>query len=64
MISNIYIHPLIVRGYRRFDCRSLWCPDPPQNGFEANAVLIHAPQFDGRLRMRGSYVLDLLGQFF
>ena len=64
MISNIHIYPLIVWGHRRFDRRSLWCPDSPQNGLKANTVFIHAPQLDAGLLMGGSHGLDLLGQFF
>ncbi len=64
MDKGIHLHPLIARGHRRFDRRSFWRPDPPQNGTQANAVLIHTPQFDGGLRMGGSHVLDLLGQVF
>src|SRR5213080_372777 len=64
MDKGIHIHPLIARGDRRCDGRSFWGPDPPQNGFEADTMLIHAPQFNARFPMSGSHVLDLLGQFF
>ena len=58
------VHPLIAWGHWRFDRRSFWGPDASENGFEANAMLIHTPQFDGGLRLGGSHCLDLLRQFF
>ena len=58
-----HIHPLITRGYWSHNRRSLWCPDPPQNGFEADAMLIHAPPFDALVRMGWLHGLNLLGQF-
>jgi hypothetical protein len=58
------IHPLIALSDWGFDGRSLWGPNPSKDRFEANAMLIHRPQFDDRLRVGVMYQGDLLGQFF
>lgn len=39
-------------------------PDTPQKGFEANAMLIHTPEFNGGVGMGRSDGFDLCGQFF
>jgi len=39
-------------------------PDPAQNGFESNAVLIKSPQFDRCFRSGLLYLLKRLREFF
>lgn len=58
------IHPFIALGHWSSDGGSFGCPDPPQNGLEANAVLIHTPQFNTCVRMGLLDGLDLFGQVF
>lgn len=64
MHKSVDIHPLVVRSNWRGNRRPFERPDPSQDRFEANAMLIHRPHFDARLRIRLLHGGDLLGQFF
>jgi len=58
------VHPFVALGYRGFDRRSLGSPDPSQDWFEADPMLIHRPELDAGL---GVVVLpqgELVRQFF
>src|SRR5579885_995499 len=58
------VHPFRALGYRGFDRRSLGSPDPSQDWFEADPMLIHRPELDAGL---GVVVLpqgELVRQFF
>lgn len=60
----IQIHPLIARAHHSPHSRAFACPDPPQDRFEPDAVLILAPQFNPGFWIRFLQLVDLLGQFF
>ena len=58
------IHPFIALSHWGFDCCSLWCPDPSQNRFETDTMLIHRPQLDAGLAVLLLYQRYLFWQFF
>jgi hypothetical protein len=62
--ETIQIHPLIPLPHDGLDTASFLRPDPAQDGFEANAVLITAPQFHRCAGMSLTNPFDLVGQFF
>ena len=60
----IEVHPLIARPDHCPNAAAFPCPDPAQDGFEADAMLILAPQFNLSLWICLLQLVDLLGQFF
>jgi hypothetical protein len=58
------VHPFIALSDWGFHPRSLWRPDPSQNGLETNAMLIHGPEFNASLGMLVMHQSHLLRAFF
>ena len=51
MDKAVDVHPLVTRGDLGSHGRSLQGPDPPDDGLEADAMLIHGPEFYRDLRI-------------
>ena len=60
----IQVHPLIALSDHGSDSAAFACPDAAQDRFEADAVLILAPQLNLSLWILLSQVLVLLWEFF
>jgi hypothetical protein len=60
----IEIHPLIARSDHSPNPAPFARPDPAQDRFEANAVLVLTPHFNAGFGIRLAQLLDLLGEFF
>lgn len=60
----IQIHPLIARSHHCPHSAPFACPDPAQDRFEADAVLILSPHFNPGFGICLDQLADLLGQFF
>jgi hypothetical protein len=58
------IHPFVALGHRGLDRGSLGSPDPPQDRFEADPVLIHTPQLNAGVWMLVLHQSELVRQFF
>jgi len=60
----VEVHPLVARSHNRSHSASCFGPDATQDGFEADAMLILAPQFNPGFWIRFLQLVDLFGQFF
>lgn len=60
----IEIHPLIARSDDRSHSGSLARPDAAEDGFESDAVFVLTPEFNARLGIRLTELLDFFWEFF
>ncbi len=60
----IQVHPLIARPHNRWEATSFACPNPSQDGFESDPVLVLTPEVNPGFWVSLADLVDLLGQFF
>jgi len=64
MDKAVGIHPLVALGHNGPDWSAFGCPHPPEDGFEADAMLVHGPQLDSDIRIQVLNASQFLWQSF